>query len=253
MKNNSYVPPSSLLVDKQQWNPATMRDDASLSSTLTADAAPRKPINPPPTIGEDGIQLSPNHGQQQQQQPVRNVRFTEEATCYYDNETQSREDCKEMWYSRAEYAQFKKEIIKCAKGIIRAEAKAEGNTMGGVLESAYVCCFECESDKQASCLHEFIPHEIQGFMKIHYRSEEFTSLGLERLIVRRISKDRQQLRKCLFDILFDMQKGNWPDKGILAGNIAKVSEEATRSSRLFARVLGSAQVPYLLTRRPYKP
>mmetsp|Transcript_38524 Transcript_38524/g.80064 ORF Transcript_38524/g.80064 Transcript_38524/m.80064 type:complete len:248 (-) Transcript_38524:139-882(-) len=244
MKPMPYVSPSSELIVKSSWN-TSVRDDASLSSTLTADAPPQKAMSAPPTIVEHDVQ---NHGKPCR--PVRTVQFDEDSTVFYENEESCAEELKEMWYTKAEYGQFKKEIVKSAKAILKAESLIDGNTMGAALEAAYASCFECQGEEVSS--PSFIPLEIQGFMKNHYRCGEYgeTVVGLERLVVRRISKDRQELRKCLFDIVFDLQKGFRADKSVLAHNIAKVSEEATRAGRLFAAALGGAQVPYLLTRRP---
>eukprot|EP00523_Entomoneis_sp_CCMP467_P005455 CAMPEP_0168743752 /NCGR_PEP_ID=MMETSP0724-20121128/13740_1 /TAXON_ID=265536 /ORGANISM="Amphiprora sp., Strain CCMP467" /LENGTH=252 /DNA_ID=CAMNT_0008791395 /DNA_START=55 /DNA_END=813 /DNA_ORIENTATION=+ len=249
MKPGVYKPPSDSLIVEKQPTPSSIswRDDVSLSSTLTADAPPAKSLSslpPPSTIVERDIQ-------KQFVEPAQIVRFDEDNIVYYENEDMTADDCKEFWYNITDYGNFKKEIVKSAKAILRAEAEEEGNTMGMALEAAYASCFECQDEEPRTL--SFIPREIQSFMKNHYRSkeqEEETILGLERLVVRRISKDRQELRKCLFDIVFDLQKGFRADKQVLADNIATVSEEATRAGRLFATALGAAHVPYLLTRRP---
>lgn len=260
---------TELLVAKQQSTSNTMRDDISLSSTLTADALPHKSLihsQPPTSVEHTKTQehavvrrsrrkSAPKFLAVHQEIPTTpkkesSVKFNEDVTQFYDNEMQSAEDCEEMWYNREEYDDFKKDIIKCAKRILRFEAKCEGNTMGGALEHAYASCLQCESEAQATNMNEFLQPEVLGFMKNHYRCEDdLSALGLERLIVRRVSKDRQELRRCLFDIVFDLQKNKWPNKAVLAENVAMVGEEATRSSRVFARVIGAAQVPYLLTLR----
>ena len=238
MKTRPSKAQSNLIV-KPAWNPVS-RDDASLSSTLTADTPPRKPLRSADRRKTHRLPAPPTC-------PLR-VRFAEEKNSYFANETVHREECQDFWYTADDLARFKESIIRTIKTLHKYEAKnPSSGSVQNVLEATYQCCFEQD---QETARDNILPRELSAAIKNQYRHNDEYLLGMERFIVRRISRDRQELRKCLMEIVLNLQKGDWPDKQVLAENIARVSAEATRSSRLFARQLGSAQVPYLLTRRP---
>ena len=251
MKSGPTTAPANLIV-KPTWLSPQAGDDLSSSSTFTADNGPRKPLG---LESEESIRraaeqiTTPRPRKQRRSSPLR-VSFNEEKNLYYENETQYKVDCLSMWYNSDDLQRFKENIVRTVKTLHCHEAKnPSSGSIGNMMETTYVCCFGHAQETQKIIL----PKQILAAIKNQYRHNDDYVLGLERLIVRRIGKDRQELRKCLMDIFKDLQKGDWPDKSILAENIAQVSAEATRGSRLFARHLGSAQVPYLLTRRPVVP
>lgn len=260
MKPRSATNPANLIVNptsRKSSSALSRGDDASLSSTLTADALPRKQLRsldggPVHRVFRKSILKKNNKSQKSlvgaSRPSLLRVRFEENRNTYYATGTMDKEDFMESWYTSDELRVFKESIIRTVKTLHKFESRnPSSGSIQHVLEATYQCCFEQD---QETSRHSILPAGLSAAIKNQYRHNDEYLLGLERLIVRRIGRDRRELRKCLMEILLELQKADWPDKNVLAINIARVSAEATRASRLFARQLGSAQVPYLLTRRP---
>jgi hypothetical protein len=213
----------------------SLDDDSSASSTIPVTSS-FKPI-----VHDDRYPSNNNK---------RTVSFNEAANEIYDNTVMDKEDCIDSWYSAQDYALFKASTKFLAREIIlheskkqrirnskKAAASSNNSSYQQVLERTY---FELDHH------HHHHHYDLQQWMRV-----TTCRLGLERLTIRSIAKDRSQRRVELVETVLDLQDDNRYNNNnnnnnsissvLAAAEILQhASEEYSRTSRLFALNLAVA-------------
>eukprot|EP00527_Entomoneis_sp_CCMP2396_P005765 CAMPEP_0198152640 /NCGR_PEP_ID=MMETSP1443-20131203/60676_1 /TAXON_ID=186043 /ORGANISM="Entomoneis sp., Strain CCMP2396" /LENGTH=388 /DNA_ID=CAMNT_0043818731 /DNA_START=21 /DNA_END=1187 /DNA_ORIENTATION=+ len=181
-----------------------------------------------------------------------------------DDWTGTDEDSEARWYQQSDYREFKNNVINIVKAVLKAQARRQqkitedsaSESLGketssagkcfsysNTIEDCYNACFQMEMETKSMII--FTKEEMSQLKRL-YRTTLDTEcvLGLERLLVQRIGKDRSELRCSLLGILQDLQTTRdcaWPDRNVLNENMFQISQEVSRPARLFARHLAQAQ------------
>mmetsp|Transcript_5271 Transcript_5271/g.10841 ORF Transcript_5271/g.10841 Transcript_5271/m.10841 type:complete len:379 (+) Transcript_5271:250-1386(+) len=259
--------PQLLLVDQQQQQtvlePEQQSQQAHLiePDTIEEQQPPQHyAIEPPPLTP-----LCPAHA-------AARVTFDLECNTHHGDGWQySESEMVERWYGPEDYKKFKSSVISIVKAVMKAQLKRQQHqqkksrdgaastvfTYSAVLERTYNACFQMEDEEEeedpdyplttsttiatptTSILSQQERHELRRCYKTTLDAE--CVLGLERLLVTRIGKDRSELRGSLFGIIVDLQHTPWPHWQVLSQNIAQISREVSRPARLFAQQLALAQ------------
>ena len=174
------------------------------------------------------------------------VQSDEASNEYWDSGTITEDELHERWYQPNDYKDFKNSVIQIVKAVLKAQARRQQKdpscfSYSRSIEHAYNACFQMEMETR---LLIFTKQEMSELKRL-YRTVLDTEcvLGLERLLVQRIGKDRSELRMSLLGILQDLQTtpGCWPNRQVLMENMFQISQEVSRPARLFARHLAQAQ------------
>ena len=187
-------------------------------------------------------------------------------------------DVESRWYNGEDYKRFKYNVIKTVKSVLKAQdrrardATRKPFSYTALIEPLYDTCFAMELEQVVYLPRDqsiLAPHEQANLLRL-YRTSLDTEcvLGLERLLVTKIGKDRSELRASLMHTLQDLQHHFFeqqqqhqeqehasrrpsrsrkprrvnlddPHCQILAENMCQISLEVSRPSRLFARYLAA--------------
>ena len=187
-------------------------------------------------------------------------------------------DVESRWYNGEDYKRFKYNVIKTVKSVLKAQdrrardATRKPFSYTALIEPLYDTCFAMELEQVVYLPRDqsiLTPHEQATLLRL-YRTSLDTEcvLGLERLLVTKIGKDRSELRASLMHTLQDLQHHFFdqqqqqqeqetgsrrpshsrkprrvnlddPHCHMLAENMCQISLEVSRPSRLFARYLAA--------------
>eukprot|EP00522_Entomoneis_paludosa_P015807 CAMPEP_0172453110 /NCGR_PEP_ID=MMETSP1065-20121228/10570_1 /TAXON_ID=265537 /ORGANISM="Amphiprora paludosa, Strain CCMP125" /LENGTH=215 /DNA_ID=CAMNT_0013205279 /DNA_START=85 /DNA_END=732 /DNA_ORIENTATION=- len=198
-------------------------DDCSVSSTFDVS-----------TVKQE--QQAPLHTTR----PRRSVRFAMFDTQAYDNTQMYKEDCRDLWYTSADYKSFKANNTNNAKDIIRMdlERRQDPKAFPNVMNRIYdACCSAAMNNnnnisdidsQDANCLADWL-------------SVSYGRIGLERMCVRAIRNDKFPRRHELVDTVLEIQQEMMGhDEDQKAQFMALAAQQITRPSRLFAVHLARA-------------
>lgn len=191
-------------------------------------------------------------------QPKKSVRFDEGQTIAYENALICREECLDLWYTALECSEFKASTVKHAKEIIRSEKRPNSTDplcyQRTMRRTYHACCQRqvvvgdnCSSsssteDNDAVVLTELEMHKLQQWLAFCC---EHDRIGMEKLTIRSIAKDRRYRRleamTIIFEIQEQMQIKSSGDNDRKAEFIRKACQILSRPARSFAQVLALAQ------------
>jgi hypothetical protein len=192
----------------------------------------------------------------------KSVCFDESRNVAYDNaQGICHEDCQEFWYSAQDYCQFKQSTYLYGEAIVLASEQQQQQHCGGglnsyerVIKRVYLACCqqpatdEMEEDGTDDDMILSLPlaRQLNRWM---CSSTAVNRLGMERLLVRQIRKDRSQRRKnvvrAVLAIQEEFEHNQWNPYYCtdidVAERMRQASERLSLPSRHFSRHMAQAQ------------
>eukprot|EP00527_Entomoneis_sp_CCMP2396_P009901 CAMPEP_0198138464 /NCGR_PEP_ID=MMETSP1443-20131203/1877_1 /TAXON_ID=186043 /ORGANISM="Entomoneis sp., Strain CCMP2396" /LENGTH=225 /DNA_ID=CAMNT_0043800255 /DNA_START=56 /DNA_END=733 /DNA_ORIENTATION=+ len=173
--------------------------------------------------------------------PSHRVHFNLSENASYDNKQIFKEDCAEHWYRRSDFQAFKSSTIISARDVVFFDRDFSGGweSYRNVIERVYETCVE--SDMETTQVDE---DDYDSFVR--WVSIKKNRIGLERLVVRSLGKDKIARRRGIVATVLDIQRDFLQEKGLSKERQEEIlsfaCREISRPSRLFAMHLGKAQV-----------
>lgn len=195
--------------------------EASISSTLTVDFAPRKPL---------GHDVAHAPAEPSYVHKACKVNFDMASTVehaggvVYDDE----EDL--LWYNRKEYKTMKRSYLSLGKQFQKYDKEnREPQAFKTLLSKAFHACLTCKSDPRGCLLETSDEKALQNWLR------KGTRCGVERISMIMIFADRSSRRKKISAAVLEAQETTL-ERGFedRSEHIRCVSEEISRPSRLFA-------------------
>lgn len=204
---------------------ASVSSNASLHSTITVDRANSKDTVPS------------GKGR-------RSVRFNEKANIYHENTSWNKEDCPDTWYSYADQRLAKARMVQLAREIHKSEkVNTAPHSYQRVLLNAYDACCRAACHGESYDSDDLLSKE--EFARLtKWTAVGFSRLGLERVCIREIARDRSNRRAHIVDAVLDAQdslQSRYDTDELLR----KVSQTISRPSRFFAAQVAKAQAVHL--------
>lgn len=218
--------------------PVTCDDDASVASTVTA-------VSHLSFESQEQDVAFPSHISSFSSK--KSVHFDESHNEAYDNTQICREDCEELWYNGQELCQFKESTYLYGEEVCASEKRCGGGgpcSYERVVKRVYLACCQTTEDTDKSVLTVSISRHLNRWMS---SSSAVNRLGIERLIVRQIRKDRSHRRKEVVRAVLEIQElGNLNqfitnNNDNVANLMCTASQSLSLPSRLFSRHMAEAQ------------
>lgn len=181
------------------------------------------------------IRHASRNGQASKSKSARRVRFDESQNESISNTQICEEDVQELWYSDFDYTMFKSKVaIVCAR--IQRNERGPRNPLSYeyVVGSIFDTCCKCTSEKEIDILSE-----QQQVKLIHQLRGSPARLGIERMLVRKITDDKYERQRRMVEMVL-LINSTETDVADMDEVFRKASMNASLPSRLFARYLGQA-------------
>ena len=191
-------------------------DDSSLASV-------RSTITAVPTNGKKA-----RHGN------LRRVHFNTSLNVTHKSEYSV--DCDTLWSTPEEMKEYKDQTLWVAREIHRLESDdSRLLSYTKVMERTYATCCQTEEETYTSPMTNLEHNDLCKYMQGHA-----SRIGLERLCVRDIARNKRARRAAIVDVVLEQQATIVP--GLLRDQaMREASQAVSRASRLFARELAKAQ------------
>jgi hypothetical protein len=185
----------------------------------------------------------------------KSVCFDESRNEAFDNTQICREECEEFWYTAQDFGQFKESTYLYADTVRASEKHCGGGPCSyeRVIKRVYLAC--CGQEEQAtqdssdtaSCDELLLPLSLsRNLNRWMSSSSAVNRLGMERLIVRQIRKDRSERRKQVVRAVLEIQALEHMNQVVynythVSEQMRLASQSLSRPSRLFSMCMAQAQ------------
>uniref|UniRef100_A0A7S2V9U0 Uncharacterized protein n=1 Tax=Entomoneis paludosa TaxID=265537 RepID=A0A7S2V9U0_9STRA len=203
-------------------------DDASVSSTFTCEESPKEPASELDT----SLRTS-----------ARSVQFDESLNTVHENKQRCKDECRETWYSSDDFRCFKLSVAKAVRVVSPSNNRSSSAAIGRSIEQAYdVCCLS--SSEQVTAGDVVLSKESLANLSTIYSTKPGRLMGLERIAVRDIARDRVARRGQILQMIRKLQSPNskysWKDDNAKAEAVRQLCETLSAPSKLFARSIAVA-------------
>jgi hypothetical protein len=153
----------------------------------------------------------------------RGVYFAEEHNELYANTQITKEDCKDLWYSSADYVAFKENVKQVARILLKIERE---DPWFQNLTKAYQSFCHASSVKDIEC----IMNSLGESSSLNVAAV----LGMEKWILREVVKDKIQRRAQLYQQIRRVQASSSADQSSLTKMLRKASRGVSGPGRMYA-------------------
>jgi hypothetical protein len=228
--------------DKSPLDYITQQDDYSKCTTTTRVASPHSSSNS--SGGNNGISNS------SVKRKRRKVQFDESLNKTHESILECQEDCKSLWYSAEECKALKAAYSALARDVIDEAENSSSYCNDGSCPFSYhsvmhrtydACCRVVQEDTPGDCVLTLQDAEhLRECMKLV--CGESTRIGLERVAIRSIARDRLcRYREMVSLVSTIQQMESSVDSATRTEFIRSSSASLSLASRLFALYLAQAQ------------